>query len=222
MYLNKRWRRSESQKEDNKSRFLRKYSLEWWKINLKWHKITQLSTFIGQSLWNLAKMTTSRVGSSISLIESKLWIFYSWLILGQSGYSFSTFMPGILSTFNEIHWFITEITSGAISLYLFKGYPVQFQATVCALVHIGRIVSVKPTDHIYITFSTSMSVCPSVRLCILMSVCVCVHQLAPFPAIASQNVTNKICLVCCYDLRVYNVRISWATYIALIGKANPS
>ena len=35
---------------------------------------------------------------------------------------------------------------------------------------------------------TSTSVCPSVRLC--------VRKLAPIPAVASQNGTNKSCLVC--------------------------
>ena len=43
-----------------------------------------------------------------------------------------------------------------------------------------------------ITISTSTSVCSSVR----PSVRLCVRKLAQIPAVVSQNVTNKSCLVC--------------------------
>ena len=69
----------------------------------------------------------------------------------------------------------------------------------CTLIYMA-ILCKGPYDIIYtyiwITFLTSMFVCPSVRLFVRPFVRVCVRKLALSHAVLWQNVTNKSCLVC--------------------------
>ena len=80
--------------------------------------------------------------------------------------------PGQTATLHPQSWSLAVVCVGTPKMYLQSGYF--------------------PYLNNYFDFH----VCLSIRSSVRPSVCLCVRKLAQFPAVVSQNVTKKRCLVC--------------------------